>query len=56
MGDFVLQGAILERCEGKDSHPDLRAQLPAPDQLATGSRITPLRSVLCPWQRFDTLL
>ena len=56
MGDFVLQGAILVRGLGNERRSDFRSQLCAPGQLPTASRVTSVRSNLCPWKRFHALL
>ena len=56
MSDFVLQGAILERCVRNEWRPGFRPQLCPPGQLPTGSRITSMRSNLRLWQRFHALL
>ena len=56
MSDFVLQGAILERCVRNEWRPGFRPQLCPPGQLPTGSRITSLRSIPCLCQRLRRLL
>ena len=50
MGDFLLEAATSERCEGDEFRPDLRVQLTAPDHSPTDPRNRPLRSILMTWQ------
>jgi hypothetical protein len=55
-GRLSAAGAILERCVREDWRPGFCAQLCAPGQLPTESRIRSLRSILSLWQRFGVLL
>jgi len=56
MSDFVLQGAILERCVREDSQPGFFTQRSAPGLSPTDSRSTPLGTKLITGEQFDTLL
>ena len=52
MGDFLLEAATSERCEGDEFRPDLRVQLTAPDHSPTDPRNRPLCSKFMTWQGF----
>ena len=56
MGDFLLEAATSERCEGDEFRPDLRVQLTAPDHSLTDSRLTPLGTTVMPQEPFDAPL
>ena len=56
MAEELLEGATPERCVRAEWRSCLRTQLTAPDHSPTDSGLTPLRSILIPWEQFGTLL